>query len=564
MKRINPLIIIAIIAISTALFFLLKPFNKEEQREPISDMIVLYIDSKQLITKSAIENYLNEANRKFAATMAIGKLDAEEYSDHLLAIAVNLDNSGLMLSEPIYAYANAVNQDQFEGAAIIEVADVNMLDITMKLLDKIAECESVDFEFSKIGDTRYFTCQDIAGGYNKSHLALTTNNSAGAQVLHNALSRPLSDLSIFKNHDMALYVDLNKLISSYESNASKKLSELNENIAESDYDFEIELYTSHISQLENQLIQLDNIRNSLSDDAVAIASLNFDAGRIRFTTEHQGVTFPDGLLKETSNRHLTYFDKEVIAIANYCINGDLVSQILGDNISPDMGTMLGIGRNEFGIGLQIALDALSTMNGDLTIALNSIDGEVSQRYSRYNQHSYEHLDISSLNALLITDVSDRYIIDNITRIGGDFFIRNSDGALTMSLNNKLKLYLGQQDNTLYAGINEYPILSSKPATEANWYYDIEGSVGYTVVNINALLNSNYIDLAYNNWLNSLPSLDAELIRKTTTSLDYAYNRIDTEFTNEFVVVFKNKETNALKQLVDTITPYVTLHASDLF
>jgi hypothetical protein len=287
---------------------------------------------------------------------------------------------------------------------------------------------------------------------------------------------------------------------------------------ESDYDFEIELYTSHISQLENQLIQLDNIRNSLSDDAVAIASLNFDAGRIRFTTEHQGVTFPDGLLKEASNRHLTYFDKEVIAIANYCINGDLVSQILGDNISPDMGTMLGIGRNEFGIGLQIALDALSTMNGDLTIALNSIDGEVSQRYSRYNQHSYEHLDINSLNALLITDVSDRYIIDNITRIGGDFFIRNSDGALTMSLNNKLKLYLGQQDNTLYAGINEYPILSSKPATEANWYYDIEGSVGYTVVNINALLNSNYIDLAYNNWLNSLPSLDAELIRKACQDL----------------------------------------------
>ena len=83
MKRINPLIIIAIIAISSALFFLLKPYVKEVNREPINDMIVLYVDGKQLIDKSGIEEYFSGENRKFIATLATGAL--------LLAIRHTID-----------------------------------------------------------------------------------------------------------------------------------------------------------------------------------------------------------------------------------------------------------------------------------------------------------------------------------------------------------------------------------------------------------------------------------------------------------------------------------------
>lgn len=564
MKRINPLIIIAIVAISSALFFLLKPHVKEANREPINDMVILYVDGAQLVAKSGIEEYFSEENRKFMTSIVAGGVVSSQYREHIVSVAANADESGLWLSRPAYIYANSDLSNNIEGAAIIEVRDINKLDITMNILKDAIEADGGYFDFNTVGDTRYFTFEGFAGGYNKSHLALTIDDSATSNVLHAALARPLVDLSLFEGHDIALYFDINKFVDANEKQAVERIAKLRESLANSEYDFEVELYGSQIAQLEEQMRYLCDLCTSLRSDAAIISTLNFNVGRICLATEFQGVMFPEGLMHEATNEHLAYIDEEVIAIANYGINGKLISQLIGDNIPSDMASMLGVGRNEFSMGLQIALDALSSMNGDFTVALNDLTGGVYERYNPYRYRSYEQLEVDGVKALLMTDVTDRYIIDNISRFGGSMFSRTDDGVLTMPLSSNLKLYVGQEDNMFYAGINAQPLLSPNPATSAVWYGDVKGSVGYSVLNINSLLYCSYIDAAYNEWLSGLSSADAELARGAISSLDYLYHRLDKRCANELVLVFKDRETNALKQIVDQLVPYVMLEAGDLF
>lgn len=564
MKRINPLIIIAIIAISSALFFLLRPYVQETKREPISDMIVLYVDGKQLVTKSGIEQHFSEENRKFIATVTTGELVSDDHREHIVSVAANPDESGLWLSRPAYIYANPNELNDIDGAAIIEVNDINKLDITMNILKEAIEADGGYFNFNTVGDTRYFTLEDLTGGYNKSHLAVTISDENSSEVLRAALARPLADLSLFEDHDIALYFDINKFADNNEKQTVERIAQLRERLANSEYDFESELYASQIAQLEEQMSYMSDLRTSLRGDAAIISSLDFNAGRIRIAIDFQGVMFPEGLMHEATNEHLAYIDEEVIAIANYGINGKLISQLIGDNIPSDMATMLGVGRNEFGMGLQIALDALSSMNGDFTIALNDLTGGIYERYNPYSHRNYEQLEVDGVNALLMTDVTDRYIIDNISRFGGSMFSRAEDGMLTMTLGNNLKLHVGQDEDMFYAGLNTLPLVSPNPATSAVWYGDVKGSVGYSVLNINSLLYSSYVDAAYNDWLNTLSSADAELARGVISSLDYLYHRLDKRCANELVLVFKDRETNALKQLTDQFIPYVMLETNNLF
>ena len=564
MKRINPLIIIAIIAISSALFFLLKPYVKEANREPINDMIVLYVDGRQLIDKSGIEEYFGEENRKFIATIATGALDSDDYNEHIVSIAANPDESGLWLSRPVYIYVNFDDNNEAYGAAIVEVNDINKLDTTMKLLGDIIAIDGGYFDFKIVGDTRYFTLEGLAGGYNKSHLALTIEDNDASNVLHAALERPLADLSLFEEHDAALYLDINKFVDNNEKQTAERIAKLRESLANSEYDFEVELFESQIAQLEEQMLYIGDLRSSLRSDAAIISTLDFNAGRIRFTTDFQGVIFSEGLMQEATNEHLAYIDEEVVAIANYGINGKLIAQLISDNIPSNMATMLGVGRNEFGVILQIGMDALSSMNGDFTVALNDLTGGIHERYNAYRNRRYEQLEVDGVKAMLMTDVTDSYIIDNITRFGGRMFSRTEDGALTMSLGNNIKLYVGQEEDMFYAGINSQPLLSPNPATSAVWYNDVRGSVGYSVLNINSLLYCSYVDAAYNEWLSTLSSADAELARSVVSSLDYLYHRLDKRCANELVLVFKDRETNALKQIVDQFAPYLILDVDDLF
>ena len=561
MKRINPLIIIAIIAIVSALFLLLRPTDNKVEKEAIEDMVVIYIDGKQLIEKSGLGEHFSVDNRRFIASLATGSM---EHSEHIISIAVNPDNSGLWFSRPIYAYANHNEKNEFDIVAIIEVNDINRLDTTMQLLDSIAESEGVVFDLKQVGDTRYVSLEGIECGYNKSHLAIAISEANTTTLLQTALTRPLSDLSTFEGHDTAMYINLHKLLDNNLKQTTERIAALKENIANNTLSYEVELYKAQITPLEEQLSRLQNMYSTLNNDASLLTTLNFEDGNIRLMTSCNGVALPTDLMREVNNSHLSYIDEEVIAIANYGVNGKSLAQIIGDNIPTDMASMLGIGRNEFNMGLQIALDAVSSINGDITIALNALDGGIQERYNSYRRQSYKSIEVENIKALLITDVDDSYIFDNVNRFGGNMLNHNEDGSLSLSIAKNIKLNAGHSDHLFYTGINTTLTDSPNPATHTKWYNDVNHSCGYTVLNINSMLYSSYIDATYNDWLKTLSKSDAELMRDIISSLDYAYHRLDKDYTNELVLVLKNRDVNALKQLTNLFIPYTMQQAKSQF
>ena len=137
---------------------------------------------------------------------------------------------------------------------------------------------------------------------------------------------------------------------------------------------------------------------------------------------------------------------------------------------------------------------------------------------------------------------------------------NEDGSLSLSIAKNIKFNAGQSDNLFYTGINTTLTDSPNPATRTKWFNDVNHSCGYTVLNINSMLYSSYIDATYNDWLKTLSKSDAELMRDIISSLDYAYHRLDKDYTNELVLAFKNRDVNALKQLTDLFIPYAMQQA----
>ena len=414
------------------------------------------------------------------------------------------------------------------------------------------------------GDTRYVSLEGIECGYNKSHLALAISEFKATALLQATLTRPLSDLSTFEGHDAAVYINLHKLLDNNLKQTTERIAALKENIANNTLSYEVELHKAQIAPLEEQLSRLQNMYSTLNNDASLLTTLNFEEGCIRLTTNCNGVALPTDLIREANNTHLSYIDEEVIAIANYGVNGKSLAQIIGGNIPTDMASMLGIGRNEFNMGLQIALDAVSSINGDITIALNALDGGIQERYNSYRRHNYKSIEVENIKALLISDVYDSYIFDNINRFGGNIINHNEDGSLSLSIAKNIKLNAGQSDNLFYTGINTTLTDSPNPATRTKWFNDVNHSYGYTVLNINSMLYSSYIDATYNDWLKTLSKSDAELMCDIISSLDYAYHRLHKDYTNELVFVFKNRDVNALKQLTDLFTPYAMQQAKFQF
>ena len=129
---------------------------------------------------------------------------------------------------------------------------------------------------------------------------------------------------------------------------------------------------------------------------------------------------------------------------------------------------------------------------------------------------------------------------------------------------KIAIFFSGSDHLFYTGINTTLTDSPNPATHTKWYNDVNHSCGYTVLNINSMLYSSYIDATYNDWLKTLSKSDAELMRDIISSLDYAYHRLDKDYTNELVLVLKNRDVNALKQLTNLFIPYTMQQAKSQF
>lgn len=514
-----------IAAIAVAAFFIFRE-NKPKSL-PIDADFAFYFDGKQLVDKSGILADLNESQRKTLGTMLASEFDRTNDTEYIQSLVVDLNNTGLNLSLPMYAYSNVdIESESYDMVAVAAVHDINLVDrFTEFALDLYNSNEGTNMSVERDGDIRIIRIENSNTliGYN-DRLAVAVGKSNAEldcrELLNSSLTLAYADLSIFGERDMAIYIDYNRLIDIMEY-ASKQ---------ESEYDIP-----------EEFMAYCTKARETLSEDAAMVVGLSFLDGRVVIDGCAQGInTEASAYMGVTENANLRFLPDTLLAMLNLNIDGSKAVALLREMPTDTLSETLGIDSNEFNAGFQIVCDAIGSIDGDVILSLNNLEG-------KYN--------VNNVEALLMAEVKDDYILSNITMFAAPFFTRVDESNYTMRLGSNLSLYLGQDDTIFYTGVNDELAPELESATSARWMDDVTGSNGYMIIDIDNMASNNFINNALNEIKYEMSGDEAAIMDKIVDMSNYIYAKSYNNTNVELVWVLDNGDANALNQLYKAfVTP----------
>ncbi|MBO7235964.1 MAG: DUF4836 family protein, partial [Alistipes sp.] len=193
------------------------------------------------------------------------------------------------------------------------------------------------------------------------------------------------------------------------------------------------------------------------------------------------------------------------------------------------------------------------IDGGVTIALNDIEGSVKRTYNHYWDEYSLSPNIKSVEAMIMADVADTYIINNIAQFAGGFLKKVDATHYTLRLMN-YNFSMGQDEQLFHLGVNISPKPKSPSALESAWAKDIDGSCGYFVVNIDAMMSGSFMSsvnkLVTQNILKEYRSIYTDAM----DAVSYIYASAKSLNSAEVVVVFDDKMVNALEQINAIVLP----------
>ena len=550
MKRILLLIFAAIIVAAAAavtVVWLNTPLCSDratEQRAPIEDMFAIYVDIEQLVEKGAIENFITPEYRRMIATMASANIENPEEAAYLESVVNDLSQLGLNLSQPAYVYGNYSGEEIGSVVVIVEVADVAKLD---RFFNTFIEEGNPNAVITRNGDNRVIMGLDSTAimGYNSTRLAVVISQVSAGELqtlTADALARPLSDLSIFGSRDVAAYIDIAQALDVAEALIEAEKQREEDYAYEYAYDYEVEGYNATIAEYDAMLEQIAAMRELYADNATIIAGLTFDEGRatIDVTTDGFDTSIYTDNYARTSNANLQYVEDSAIAVVNMGIKGVNLSEYLNENMPANLADMLDMSEmapTEFNVMMAVVLDMIETINGDVMIALNDIGlGSGSAALT--------------VDAVATFDVTDNYIYSMATQFGTAMLHPAGENLYTFRFA-PFTGYFGQQENTLFASLGSPLTVAANPATNCDWYQDVAGSYSYIVVDIENLMQNELVSMTYSMMLAGQNS-DMELINNFVELSDYVYLKLAEPNRTELTVVLKNREVNALQQIIEQL------------
>jgi hypothetical protein len=525
-----------------AFYFGGKDDNRGEKCVPLTDDVAFYVNVDNLVTKSAIREVFTSANMSLLANVVAAETEGEINSDYMVSIFENLDSIGLNSKSPVYGYAN--NGDSAQELTIVaEVCDAAKVD---NFINFVATATGEELEIVRNKDTRLVLCDGFVIGYNAERCVVVTQSEDDSLALLNeALGRPKADLSKFKKYDIAGSIMLNPIVTLMRNNMQEQLAAEREYLQESTNVWEIEWIEEQIANTEKSIASLNNIDSHITDDANALLGLTFESGRATAELIIDGYEAEYMLDKKVAHNHIDYIDKDALAVVNMGVNSTEVSKLLSKVISPEYADMLGVSRNEFNLYVSIACDAIESINGDVTLVLNDIYGG--------------YYGIDGIDAFAAIDVADNYIISNIATYGQGILTRKSKDNYSLNFGGYY-FTVGQQDDTLYATVNMDYKESLAPASDADWYKDIEDSYAYILLNADSIFNNSMISAMWRQVLNDIDDAEAQYIDSLTKAISYIYLTANTPTSAQLVIVFDDKQTNALEQAFKPLASLVIREA----
>lgn len=555
MKKIVLWIVAALLVVGASIAALmLRPKEGDvEVLSPIEDPLFVYVNLEQLAAKGAFDSYITPGNRSFIASVLSSQLEDIEKSEHLRNIVSNIDVLGLDIHKHIYGY---LNNSLTEFAIVVDVLDVAQVDCSVTLLSYFLEQNGEDaIEVIKEDDIRLFEYNGVAVAYNDRTFAVAFGaDNANLAVAKEALARPKFDMSIFGVSDLAVLI-----------NTGKCAELANAKIEEATLALEMEYNNGDIDTEEYHIENRAIIANSelvsryasyFESDSNILLSTTFDLGRMTLAYSSQGINFGEyaAMCKPTGTTHLGNLSVDTYAVMSAGVDGELLSKFVRSLLSGDMLRSVGITpTNEVNMFVSIACDALSTIDGDVTLALEDIDGEIKSRYNYYWDEYYIEPSIKSVKAMLMADVTDTYIISNIAQFAGGFLRKVDATHYTLRLMN-YNLSMGQDENLFHLGVNMSPELQTLSALDSAWAKDVEGAMAYAVVNVDALMASKFMKSTNKYVATQLLEEYRELYSRATEMVSYAYVAVDALDVAEVVVVFDDQSLNALEQINALILP----------
>ena len=527
--------------------------EKEEVLAPIEDAVFVYANLGQLATKGAFDKFITADNRRLVATALSSQVEDVELATHLSAIVADFNATGVDFGGKSYGYLS----DDLESFVVVaKVLDAAQVDNTVELLSYVLEDNGEDAIVVELnGDTRTFVYEGITASYNNSRIAFVFGDDATKQtVAEEAITRAKSDMSQFAADDMVLQVNIERLISLATAQADARIEELNNRLNSN------EISDAYYAQQLDDINSVKELINSYSQyfDAGAKVTISstFDLGRAMLAYNAEGINYGEyaTLLKSTNSAHLSVLNESAYAVMSIGVDGKVLAQLVNNLLDGDLMANMGIRpTNEMNMIFSIVCDAISTIDGGVTIALNDIEGSVKRTYNHYWDEYSLSPNIKSVEAMIMADVADTYIINNIAQFAGGFLKKVDATHYTLRLMN-YNFSMGQDEQLFHLGVNISPKPKSPSALESAWAKDIDGSCGYFVVNIDAMMSGSFMSsvnkLVTQNILKEYRSIYTDAM----DAVSYIYASAKSLNSAEVVVVFDDKMVNALEQINAIVLP----------
>lgn len=510
-------------------------------------VLAAYMNIDDLISKCG----LTEQQRNLIAAVMISEIEEADARDYVQGVIQNLDNSGIKFSEPVYATVNmGICDDEvaFEGVLVAEVSNVDTLDMLVEKMDLPINSENGVRYYNNSDDEIFWTA-----GYNSKYFVLAfSSEDVSNELFRNTLKNADINLSVFKDRDIAIYMDMGKLIAFYEQILDMGVRNYQEIIDYSNDYYEVIDAEYMLEDYYEQIQQVDIMKEYVGTDVKSVIGLTFKEGRIVLDMEYTGGNdkYLD-MYKSVNDNQLKYIPRDAIAIANIGVNGPAIANFVKDVFNNDMidqlASNLDMSKNDFSSFLMIFCDAISSINGDVTMALNSLDIYTKEVYDWYYDEYYDETVVAA-DALVMADVTNSYIMDNLSLIPD--FKRSANGrGYYMNIDND-KINIGQLDNTLYLGWN---VSCDKPLTnsiESKWAGEFDNSIAYLAVDVQNASKLSIVEELIEDIYYTEGYQAAEAVESTINLFDSAWFNIRKDKKAELVITMKDGNTNALAQLLN--------------
>lgn len=528
------------------------------KKEVLNDTMVFYANLGEINKKGGFDELLTESNRRLLATIIASSSEGADYEEYAMKLLADPSASGVNYDTPIYGYLNIEDG----SVSLVIVADVENAKNVDKFITFLEEMSGESVGVIRKGDVRQFSVEDLHIAYNNSRLVAVVDESldygdSPNNVIAKALNRPDADLSAYEKYDIAYSINIKKLADILIADKQYDLDYSYEYLVECE-EWEREWEMENIKSLERDIEMLKNYTKYFEKNARATMGITSKAGRIVAEMSVDGYNGEYKLDKRVSNEFLEYVNNNALLVANLAVDGNMVSEILNKYFTAEYAKEFGLSNNEFNLYLGIASDAFKSINGDMTLAINDIKNK-------------PYGDIELFDALMAVNVTDDYIISNISMYGAA--ILDNYGVNCYGFNYKDALILlGQKQDTLYFTINNDFKPQANSAASKAWVKDVKDGHGYIVMDVDNIMKNEFIitefskefeedDYYYEN--DKEDEIFNDLAYKAIDKISCIYFNLTSPTSVELVVVMDDKQTNALKQYVDLVKPYMlTILASE--